>query len=170
MSQPLIVDLGANIGLSTAYHEWFWPRATNVAVEPAYDNVEMIRLNAPNAIILNAAIASEPCRVEVVNPGDAKWSYRTERTRDGPIKGITVNSILEQYPDHIPFICKIDIEGAEKELFSKNTEWLSRFPVIIIELHDWMRSGSARNFLHASSVEDRDFLFVGENLWCLANN
>ena len=70
-----------------------------------------------------------------------------------------------------PFIVKIDIEGFEAELFSRNLEWLDRFYVLIIELHDWMlpRQRSSQSFLRAIGALDRDFLYAGENVFSIAN-
>jgi hypothetical protein len=44
-------------------------------------------------------------------------------------------------------------------LFSKNTDWVALFPVIIIELHDWLMPGEGRsnNFLRTIAQHDRDF-------------
>ena len=41
-------------------------------------------------------------------------------------------------------ILKLDIEGSERELFSKNTDWLDHVSVIIIELHDRFQPGCAK--------------------------
>ena len=45
-------------------------------------------------------------------------------------------SILDRLPpDTEVDLLKVDIEGAELELFSENTKWLSRVRNIIIEIH-----------------------------------
>jgi FkbM family methyltransferase len=171
MREPLIVDLGANIGLASLYFRKSWPRAKIIAVEPDAGNFRMLCKNAPGAMPIHAAIASERGQVMIVNPDDAAWGYQTRLAPEGPIEAITVADILERHPTCQPFICKIDIEGAEDELFSKNTDWLSAFPVVIIELHDWMVPGraTARNFLRLVSDLDRDFVLAGENVWSIAN-
>jgi FkbM family methyltransferase len=169
--RPLILDLGANVGLASLYFRKAWPRARIVAVEPDTGNVALARRNAPNAVILHAAIASERGRVAIVNPEAAAWAYRTAPADDGAIDAITVADILERHSDCSPFLCKIDIEGAEKELFSKNTAWLGRFPVVVIELHDWLlpREATSRNFLRAVADLDRDVVWIGQNVWSMAN-
>lgn len=70
-----------------------------------------------------------------------------------------------------PYIAKIDIEGGEEALFSCDTEWVDRFPLLIIELHDWLlpRSGSSRNFLSCVARRDRDFVYLGENVFPIRN-
>jgi len=70
-----------------------------------------------------------------------------------------------------PFIAKIDIEGAEEELFSADTGWVDEFPLLIIELHDGLipTSASSRNFLRCMAERDRDFVYWGENVFSIAN-
>jgi len=171
MRRPLIVDLGAYIGLAAVFFRKCWPRAKIVAVEPDRENILMIRRNAPGVQTLHAAVASEHGRANIVNSEDAGWALRTQVARDGAIEAVTVPEIIANNADCEPFICKIDIEGAESELFSKNTEWLSRFPVVIIELHDWRFAGEAtsRNFIRTVAHHDRDFVLFGENVWSIAN-
>jgi FkbM family methyltransferase len=170
-ARPLILDLGANVGLASLYLMKSWPTAMVVAVEPDAENVKLLRLNASRAEIVQAAIASERCRVKIANPDAPAWSYQTERSDHGAIEGITVSTILDKFPMHQPFICKVDIEGAEIELFSKNANWVQRFPIIIMEPHDWMLQGraTARNFLRIVAELDRDFFVIGENIWSVSN-
>ena len=170
LARPLILDLGANIGLASLYFLRSWPTATIVAVEPDVKNLSLLRLNAPHARNVHAAIASKTCRVGIANPDAPAWAYRTEHNDQGTIEGITVSTILDSFPTYQPFICKIDIEGAETELFSQNTNWVARFPIVVLEPHDWMLSGqaSARNFLR-TVAERRDFFIVGENIWSISN-
>ena len=69
-----------------------------------------------------------------------------------------------------PFIAKIDIEGFEDDLFSKNTAWIDRFPLLIIELHDWMLPWKStwRNVLSAVSGLNRDFIYISENVFSVS--
>jgi len=81
--------------------------------------------------------------------------------------------ILEQVNQGLePFIFKIDIEGGESELFKERTTWMQRFPLIIIELHDWLFPGTSnsRNFLREVSNMNVDFVFRGENVFCFNND
>jgi hypothetical protein len=70
-----------------------------------------------------------------------------------------------------PFILKIDIEGFEKDLFSRNLAWIDKFPILIIELHDSTHEGTSNsnNFLSAISKRNRDFLYFGENIFSISN-
>jgi hypothetical protein len=59
------------------------------------------------------------------------------------------------------------IEGGEDALFNGDTSWLGQFPLVIIELHDWMLpfSGSSRNFIKSIAQYDFDFVHKGENIF-----
>jgi hypothetical protein len=89
------------------------------------------------------------------------------------VPNVTINDIYRaRGAGFFPFIVKIDIEGAERELFSDNIEWVARTPLIIIELHDWMlpKAGTAAPFLACMSRHDRDFVSRGENVYSFAND
>jgi hypothetical protein len=46
-------------------------------------------------------------------------------------------------PDATPFLMKIDVEGAESDLFQTPYAGFQRFPALAIELHDWILPGRA---------------------------
>ena len=62
---------------------------------------------------------------------------------------------------------KVDIEGAEGERFSENTEWVQETD----ELHDWLlpKKRTALPSLRAIAGLDRDFIQVGESIASIAN-
>ncbi len=177
---PLVLDLGANIGTAALYFARAWPACHVVAVEPATDNFRLLLENTQDLDAVtawHAGIASAPGRLRVANPEAEKWAFRTAPAAEGArdsVAGVTVDGILEEFSGakgYEPFIVKIDIEGAEADLFRANTSWIDRFPVLIIELHDWMLCGQASsgNFLRAIAALDRDFVYIGENVFSLAN-
>ena len=113
-------------------------------------------------------------RGEILDPGFGSNAYRISENSSGNIEILSVRSILKEAKEkgQQPFIVKIDIEGFESELFSRNTEWINEFPILIIELHDWMLpgTGNSRNFVQAVSKLDRDFVFYGENVFSISNS
>jgi FkbM family methyltransferase len=174
--KPLVLDLGANIGLSTLYFAKSWPKATIVGVEPDEGNYKLFCRNVAEhqrIVPVHGAIASKHSYAHIINPGASEWGYRTEITdsNNGGLAALSVTELLDRHSDCQPFICKIDIEGAEQELFSQNTQWVNRFPVVIIELHDWLfpRSGSSANFLRTIAAMDRDFILNGENIFSISD-
>jgi FkbM family methyltransferase len=175
-AKPLVLDLGANIGLSALYFAKNWPKATIVGVEPDQGNYALFCQNTAgheHIVPMRGAIASKHSYARIINPHESEWGYRTEINdrNSGGLVALSVAELLERHSDCQPFICKIDIEGAEQELFSANTQWLERFPIVIIELHDWLfpRSGNSANFLRAIAGTNRDFILSGENIFSVAH-
>ncbi len=182
-AKPLVLDLGANIGLSSLYFAKNWPKATIVGVEPDQGNYTLFCQNTAGQeqiVPIRGAIASKHSYARIINPHESEWGYRTEISdgnteitdgNSGGLVALSVAELLERHGDCEPFICKIDIEGAEQELFSANTQWIERFPIVIIELHDWLfpRSGNSANFLRAIAGTNRDFILSGENIFLVAN-
>jgi hypothetical protein len=83
-----------------------------------------------------------------------------------------VPELLQQYPmsaGFLPFMIKVDIEGYESVLFEENVDWIDAFPLMTIELHDWALpgQGTSKNFLKAIAGRDRDFVYLGENVFSI---
>lgn len=161
---PLILDLGANIGASALALRLYYPQAEIVAVEPEPANFDLLFRNARPARVtcVRAAVASFDGDVSLTDPGRSTDAYRTGEAGGAPVgrvPAISVPTLLSQ-TQATPFFAKIDIEGAEAELFSTNTEWVDLFPAIAIELHDWMLPGQASSapFLRCVSERGRDFI------------
>lgn len=176
---PLIVDAGANIGVTTLFFATIIPNASIVAIEPDLENFKLLELNVRGLQVepLRGAVASKPGLARVVDPGIGHWGYRTETIEDGSgahqvVPRLTINDIYRQRAARcFPFIVKVDIEGGEADLFSASTEWVAATPILIVELHDWLltKSGNSRAFLHCVSQLDRDFVYIGEDVYSIAN-
>ena len=173
--KPLIIDCGAHIGLATKYFSLIYPHSKLICIEPVIGNFNQAKINNleyHNIEFLNKAVGAEDGKGSIDNPKLGNNAYRINKNEKGDVNIISVNSILKNLEeDIIPFIIKIDIEGFENELFSKNTEWIDNFPIIIIELHDWMlpKSSNSGNFLSSISKKNRDFLYSGENVFSIKN-
>jgi FkbM family methyltransferase len=176
---PLIVDAGANIGASTVFFADHVLDAAILAIEPENTNYAMLAKNVeglPNVQAVQAAIGSGSGRVRVIDPGRGHWGFRTEATTnpaDHTVPCVTISDIYAQSATRcFPFMVKIDIEGGEADLFSKNTEWVASTPLLIIELHDWLlpKSASSRAFLQCISALDRDFVYIGEDIYSIMND
>jgi FkbM family methyltransferase len=174
---PLILDLGANAGYSALYFHLTWPKARIVAIEPDPDNFALLKKNVAGVGAIepiHAAIASVAGRLRIRDPKAGKNAVRTGDTGAGvEVEAITVDSLVERFRAEgcEPFIAKLDIEGAEGELFAGNVGWVDEFPLISVELHDWLfpGEGTARNFLKAVADRDRDFVYLDENVFSIRN-
>lgn len=159
---PLIVDLGANIGLASAYFHELWPKARIVSVEPDAGNCALARANLPaTAALVEAAVASHGGMAGLIDTGRNCGFQVDADVTAGTIPLVTVDELLARFSG-APFIIKIDIEGFEENLFSANTEWIDKFPLLLIELHDWMLPGRCvtKNFIKALAVRERELMHL----------
>jgi len=173
--QPLIIDAGANIGASAAWFATSFPKSKIVAIEPAGGNCELLKRNCAgfDCELFEGGISSEDGTMYLNDPGCGDWAFRV--VEEGQIE-VPVFSASKLVDDQIrksivPFIFKIDIEGGEDHLFRSNTDWIDKFPLLIVELHDYMLPGQARSkgFLTCLSKFDFDVVPHGENVFCFNN-
>ena len=174
----LIIDAGANIGAATVYFSKVYPSAVIFSVEPDIENWNLLEINSVGLNVFNfhGAIADVDGELVFEDPGRSDWGFMTRRSNESDkmpnikkVKSISPSSILAHSfsQNTNPLILKIDIEGGENALFNGDTNWLSEFPLVIIELHDWMLpfSGTSRNFIKSVAQHDFDFVHKGENIF-----
>jgi FkbM family methyltransferase len=150
-----ILDLGANIGYASVYFAARWPQARILAVEPATGNLGLLEKNTRpwNRITcLQAAVWSHPSWVQVANPKDAANAFRMSEAHDAREENIpahTISQLIERQGCKQLDLLKMDVEGAEAEIFQNSTEWLARVKVLIIELHDRIVPGCTQALYRA---------------------
>jgi len=164
-----IIDAGANIGASALWFASQFPNAAIVAVEPEEGNFELLRANtvhSPKVTPLQAAIWYKAEPVIIANPDDQAASFNVETgVAASGIDGITIDSIMAERDWNTVDILKMDIEGAEKVIFSQpNIPWLGKVKVLIIELHDQSRPGCAKTFFTALQKYEYNAYFHHENI------
>ncbi len=172
---PLIVDCGANIGASVAWFAARYPRAHIVAVEPAADNIELLRRNCCvyDVDLRAAAVGPYDGETFLSDPGAGTWAYQTVDAPDAGyrVPVVSIGTILREKPAprYAPFVLKLDIEGAEKTLFADGAA-IDHFPVVIVEPHDWLFPGhqTAAGFFRFHHETGRDFCFHVENIFSIA--
>ena len=178
IQQSLIIDAGANIGASAVYFSKNFPNSFVFTIEPDIGNQRILEMNTKelDGFYFTGAIADSEGTLILENLNQGDWGFSTRKTYDSDdttesikVQSICPSSILSHAAteNKRPLILKIDIEGGEELLFSGDTAWLGKFPLVIIELHDWMLpfSGSSRNFIRALALHDFDFLYKGENIF-----
>ena len=170
---PLIVDCGANMGASAAWFNLMYPHSAIVAIEPAPANCQMLHQNLghmPNIRVVEAGIGPRDHTAFLQDGGGGAWGYQTsDSPSNTKINMVSIDTLLADYPDadYEPFILKIDIEGAELALFTEASPIIDRFPLIIIELHDFCMPGrhTSNAFFKFHAAMNREFLFGFENLF-----
>lgn len=173
--QPLIIDGGANIGTSVLWFIARYPEAHVIAIEPASDNVELLRKNCAglDVDIRQAGMAAIDGYAFLSDPGLGEWGYRTgtEETQT-QVPMLSVKALLLSKPAsaYIPFLLKIDIEGAEEMLFEGDCSDINRFPLIVLEPHDWLFPGrlTSKPFLAFHVSAGRELCVKHENIASIA--
>lgn len=169
LKPKFIIDAGANIGLSSIFFSNQFPSAKILSIEVEKENYTVLVKNTesyPNIIPLNAGLWDKTVALEIVNPEYEATGFMVRETTDSNPNGfnaISVNEIMDQYQILEVDLFKIDIEGAEKELLTNNTEWIGRTKVIIIELHDRKKEGCSTAFLKAFSKHNFECRPFGQN-------
>ncbi len=170
-SPRFILDCGGNIGMSAVFFANIYPEAKIISLEPDPNNFKLLKLNTspyPNVECRHCALWDKETNVEVfgINPA-AFRTYEVDDDEPNAIRTTTVAKLLaESGFDEIDLL-KVDIEGAEKEVFGANDvhDWLSKVKVIAIELHDRYKFGCSKALFGAISKYDFFFHIRGENLF-----
>lgn len=168
---PLIIDCGANIGMSAYWFATQFPQARVLAVEPDSGNAKLARANnhgLSQVQVLQAAVAPVDCKVSLFNTDKGADAFRTEMFSDGAIDAYSIGSLVAIAKADLRdlLIVKVDIEGFEDALFERNIGWIESAELVIVEPHDWMipSTAKANNMLRALSRTPRDFLINGEHV------
>jgi FkbM family methyltransferase len=155
----VIVDAGANIGMATLYFAQEYPKAKIIAIEPEPSNFKILEWNCaglPNVVLVEGALWRESRALVIQDERAEKWAFSVAESATGApahsqqIKAVTIPGLLRDFGIERIDILKLDIEGAERELFAAGAEsWLGSVGQIVIELHDRYQSGCARAFYAA---------------------
>jgi FkbM family methyltransferase len=140
-SPKLIVDLGANVGYSSAYFLSHFKSCSVIAVEPDPANFAQLQKNvAPyrgRVTTIRAAVWPRRERLDLDHAGRGQeWGVRVKPSADGAVETVTIPELLRVSGQDRISLLKIDIEGAEIDLFKSGAdEWLHNVDNIVIELH-----------------------------------
>lgn len=144
-----ILDLGANIGLSTIYLKNKYPFALVICLEPDPSNFSLLLKNIKkytSIIALQAGVYSREANLFLLDIGEGEASYQVSlESTDLPIvttvSCFSLDSIMSNYKlDHIDLV-KIDIEGAEEEVLLQNNQWVDNITYMAVEIHESFKPG-----------------------------
>jgi FkbM family methyltransferase len=175
LSPNIIVDAGSNIGLSALYFANQYPQANIFCIEPVESNYALLRSNTSGygqIKIMQGAIWHKDENLDIQNPeGYSAGKALQKGTDSSSIKGYTIQSIMNHFNIKHIDILKIDIEGAEKEIFQLgDLSWLDHVDILVIELHDMYREGTSVAFFSALHDRFKKMYTQGENLICYLKN
>jgi len=159
----LILDLGANVGYSSAYFLSRYPKSPVIAVEPDPDNFAMLQRNlAPygsRATAIQAAVWSHATKVSMRADqyrGGGAATLQVEAREDGDIAAVDIPGLLALSQRSKIGLLKMDVEGAEVVIFGGKCPWLNQVDTIAIELHDDSVFGNATEVFY-NAMRGRNF-------------
>jgi FkbM family methyltransferase len=155
----IIVDAGANIGMATLWYAQEYPKAKIIAIEPEHSNFEILERNCAglsNVVLVKGALWCKSRTLVIQDPRAEKWAFSVAQSAQESscgsqmVQAITVPGILRQFGVGRIDLLKLDIEGAERDLFNAGAgSWLGSVGQIVIELHDRIQPGCAHAFYAA---------------------
>lgn len=133
----VVVDVGANIGLTSMFLTARYGCGCVVAVEPVPANAELARRNlAANEVparVVEAAVG--PCE------GTTGFEMHRDSNRgraggtDHPVPMVSMPTILAMTPSGRADLVKLDIEGGEEALLLGDVAWLDDVGALVVEFH-----------------------------------
>lgn len=172
----VIVDAGANIGSSSVFFAEKYPGAKIIAIEPDESNCKMFSRNTyhiKHIHLIQGGLWNKSCKLYFDEDPGRKFSVTVneQAVSENSINAITVDEIMKEHDLKHINILKIDIEGAEKELFSENFgTWIDKVEFFLIELHDRKKAGCTKAFFQAISRLDYAYTYTGGECLLIKNN
>jgi FkbM family methyltransferase len=175
---PLIIDCGANIGLSIIYLKKLIPDASIVAFEPDDNNFKLLERNVRSfsfdrVELIKKAVWKENTTISFCNEGSMSSRIDSSLNNEYRVEAVKLKNYLNQNIDFL----KIDIEGAEYEVIKDIQpnlhfvqkmflEYHGRFDqnIELVEVLDIItKAGFSFYIKEATSVYDQPFLYATNN-------
>ena len=161
LDNPLfIIDAGAYTGFSSIYFANRYPEAIIIAIEPVPANYQLLVKNTaqyPQIITIEKALWFEHKKLAIIDENQGHWGYRVINQQGSEstnivnhVDTIMLDDILRDYSITAVDLLKLDIEGAEKDIFENSNSWINSINAIAIELHDNLRKDCSKVFFKAT--------------------
>lgn len=146
-----IIDAGANVGYSSIWFKQMFSKSRILAIEPEEENSKILSENIsgiPGITALENALWFEQTSLKISNPASDSWGFRlntADSSSGNRIETVTIPDLISKYSIEQIDLLKIDIEGAEYELFRYGAEsWLPFVKMIMVEVHDQIKEGCSQ--------------------------
>lgn len=163
-----IIDAGANVGFTSLFLKNHFPNSKIISIEPDENNFKQLLRNISlnsfeNSVfpLQKALLGESGINLSTQNDfRDGKdWAITVEKTDAfSDLQSISINDIMNQFEIETVDILKIDIEGAERFLFTEENDltYLKKVKTIIIEIHDEF---NCRELIYQSLAKN-DFILI----------
>jgi FkbM family methyltransferase len=149
----VIVDAGANVGLTSVFFANKFPHARIFSIEPDAENFAMLLRNVakyPQITPIQGALWHCHEMLGVTHQHHGSAGLQVHPGRADEVKSFTVTDLIEGFSlDRIDLL-KVDIEGSERDIFASSKAWIDAIDTIFIELHDRYAPGCSEAVLAAT--------------------
>ena len=137
-NNPLILDLGANIGTSVLWFKHNYPNSRIIAYEASKDIFEILsnNVNGIDVTLENKAIWISDELLSFHADGADAGSLVDSNDSNSTVQGVRLKTILEDLTEPVEFL-KMDIEGAETKVIEDCRSVLGKANNIFIEYHSF---------------------------------
>lgn len=139
---PLIVDVGANIGLGILYWKRLYPDARIIAFEPSIEVFKCLKMNVDNNNLSNVELHQK-----AVSDFEGNATFTANEKISGSLilqknlaqtYQVEVVSLSQYLKNKKVDFLKIDIEGAERQVFFEILPYLKNVDNLFIEYHSFI--------------------------------
>jgi FkbM family methyltransferase len=150
LATPIILDCGANIGLSSIYFKTIYPNAELHAFEPDEKIFSVLEKNMRDnhfkkVHLHQAAVWTENTQLSFVNKGSEASAIDASGQSEHKVSAIKLADYMNQF-EKIDFL-KMDIEGAEFEVVQDCAAELHKVQHFFLEYHGLATQTSQLNTL-----------------------
>lgn len=172
ISTPIILDIGAHIGLSVLYFKKLFPDSKITAIEPNPESFKLLEKNIfenqiNNVTTIQAAISNKSGKETLyLDETDEQWhsvaSFHkgswvgTQKSKEITVQTHALSEFITQPIDFL----KMDIEGVEQRVLEASAESLPLIKKMIIEFHSH-KSQSLKKMLDLLENTHRVNFFQG---------
>ena len=148
----IIVDVGAHIGMASILFARKYPAARIIAIEPEVANFTALVRNTSlykTITPIQAALWRKDGEVTLgASNAHPKGAFHVVEKGPQRVRAITMERLMHEAGIDSIDLLKIDIEGAEIEVFEL-CPWIHSVAAVAIELHDRIRPGCSAAVGHA---------------------
>ncbi len=143
--RPIIIDCGANVGLSCLYFKRLYPMAKIIAFEADHKIARHLENNLAKNGAADVRVQQKACwthnqGVDFLSDGADGGRIKTSKAASDAVKTRTPSIRLRDVLSQIPRIhmLKMDIEGAETSVLPDCRDVLDRVEHLFFEYHSWL--------------------------------